>query len=133
MPNLDLKAAAAARAEMTKEDPPTVTFPDGKVVELPAEPSIAVAETLMHLAGLDPEDTTGKSMELMVQLGREMLGPKLYKQFLSSGATLQDLMDLGAGFGTLYRFVTQGESPASPDSSSESSEPSRQTSSVTTG
>lgn len=132
MPKLDLKAAAAARREITKADPPTITFPDGSEHTLPVEPSIEVAETLMHLAALDEADTSGRAMELMVQLGRQMLGEELYTAFLTSGATLQDLMALGGGFSELYPLGTSGESPASDDLSSNNSSRSRRTGKGTT-
>lgn len=113
--NVDLDVLAAQRAE-GRGEAPTVTF-KGETFALPVEMPIAVVEA--WAADADAVD-----------FGKAILGDE-WERFRALNPTRDDIWALGANVQKLWS-VTQGEFPASGDSSSSDGTTSRPTSNGST-
>jgi len=115
MPNLDLDAARAARAEATRE-PKTFTL-GGETFSLPVEFPMSVAALWAE------NDYDGGMRRLLADA---------YERFAALDISAEDVTALVQGMAEMYGFNAPGESPASVTSSLNGSRRSRRTSRAAT-
>ncbi len=116
---IDLDAAQAAESEAKGEA--HVIVAAGVEMHLPSDVKMVPVAAIIAMEA----DKTVGFVSALVE-------PEEWDAYMATRPTMKDLERLSIAIGKLYGFSASGESPASSDSSVNTSEPSRPTSLVTT-
>lgn len=107
---IDLDALSAARAEVRKDEAPTVRF-SGRDFQLPYELPFAVIEAISRLQKAQEKDDNALAADVIIDVSRALFGAD-FQAFLDLRPSMQDVSTLLENVSSAYG-MSMGESEAS--------------------